>query len=236
MLININNLSIKRQGKKILDNINLKIDKSDFTTIIGPNGAGKSMLVKAIIGAVNANSGSIKKAPNLKIGYLPQKFNIDSYLPISAKRFLSLGFLSPKSSILDLDNIINECNIAKIIDKQIKVMSGGELQRVLLAFSLLNNPDLLILDEPVQNLDISGQLEFYKLLNKIYQKRKLSILMISHDLHMVMASTTKVICLYNKICCHGKADIIANDPEFKSIFGHDMSEMMAIYQHSHNKK
>lgn len=230
MLVNISGLTIKRQMKIILDNINLKIDKHDFTTIVGPNGAGKSMLVKAIIGIVNSDSGKISKKANLKIGYLPQKLNIDSYLPISARRFLSL---SNKGT--NIDAIISECKIAHIIDKQINIMSGGELQRILLAFSLLNDPELLILDEPVQNLDISGQLEFYKLLDKIYHERKLSILMISHDLHMVMASTTKVICLYNKICCHGKADVIAKDPEFISLFGQDMSNMMAIYQHSHQK-
>ena len=120
------------------------------------------------------------------------------------------------------------------MNKPLHVLSGGELQRVLLARSLLGEPELLVLDEPAQNLDISGQLEFYKLLEKIYLERPLSILMVSHDLHMVMATTKQVVCLFHHICCSGEPQAVTKDPEFISLFGKDMANMMAVYQHSHN--
>ena len=135
----------------------------------------------------------------------------------------------------ELKKVISETQIENILDKQLSFLSGGEMQRVLLARSLLNNPELLILDEPAQNLDVSGQTLFYKLLQKIYSKRGLSILMVSHDLHLVMVSTKQVICLSNHICCCGKPQQITNDPKFLSMFGKDMAEVMAVYQHSNKE-
>ena len=154
-------------------------------------------------------------------------------MPMTTKRFLQLR---KKSDPDNLDQVARETGIENAIKKPLAVLSGGELQRVLLARSLLNNPDLLVLDEPAQNLDISGQLSFYKLLAHIYDERNLSILMVSHDLHMVMASTKKVVCLFRHICCSGAPSAIAKDPEFISLFGDDMANMMAVYQHSHNHK
>ena len=152
-------------------------------------------------------------------------------MPINVQRFVTVH---KKFDEYSLKKVILETQIDKIINKQMSVLSGGEMQRVLLARSLLNNPDLLILDEPAQNLDISGQINFYKLLQSIYKKRNLSILMVSHDLHLVMVSTKKVLCLYNHICCSGEPHQIAKDPEFISMFGKDMANMMSVYQHSHN--
>lgn len=231
MLIKTHKVTVKRQDRVILNNITLEIGDRDFTTIIGPNGAGKSMLLKCLMGFYKPDSGSIDQAKNLKIGYVPQRINIELSLPISVKNFL---LLANKINHNDLENIADECNIKSLMNKQLHFLSGGELQRVLLARSLINNPQLLILDEPAQNLDISGQLSFYKLLDKIYNSRKLSILMVSHDLHMVMASSRQVICLYHHICCSGEPNVVTKDPEFISLFGNDMANMMAIYQHSHN--
>ena len=231
MLIETKKVTVKRQNKVILQDITLEIGKNDFTTIVGPNGAGKSMLLKCLMGFYKSDSGDIIKKPDLKIGYVPQKFVADATLPISVEAFLKLG---NKISDIDFKNLLSETNITSIIDKQLSFLSGGEMQRVLLARSLVGNPELLILDEPAQNLDISGQLAFYKLLEKIYEARQLSILMVSHDLHMVMASTKKVICLFNHICCSGSPNIVTKDPEFIALFGNDMANMMAIYQHSHN--
>jgi zinc transport system ATP-binding protein len=134
----------------------------------------------------------------------------------------------------EIEKIADETNIKSLLEKPVHVLSGGERQRVLLARSLIGNPELLVLDEPAQNLDISGQLAFYKLLEQIYQSRSLSILMVSHDLHMVMATTKKVVCLFHHICCSGEPQIVTKDPEFVSLFGNDMAEMMAVYQHGHN--
>jgi len=162
---------------------------------------------------------------------MPQSISIINTMPITVKDFITVR---KEYDDISLNKVITEVSIGEIINKQLSVLSGGEMQRVLLARSLLNNPDLLILDEPAQNLDISGQLNFYKLIQEIYSKRDISILMVSHDLHLVMVSTKKVLCLYKHICCSGAPQQIAKDPEFLSMFGKDMANMMSIYQHSHD--
>ena len=228
-LISAHNISVVKNKKVILKNIDLEINKNDFLTIIGPNGAGKTMLLKCLMEFYKPDSGEITKKPNLKIGYMPQSINIINTMPISVRNFITVR---KKFDEISFRQVISETQTDKIIDKQLSVLSGGELQRVLLARSLLNNPELLILDEPAQNLDVSGQIYFYNLLQSIYLKRGLSILMVSHDLHLVMASTKKVLCLSNHICCIGKPQQITKDPEFISMFGKDMANIMAVYQHS----
>ena len=183
------------------------------------------------MGSFLPDSGKIIKKNNLSIGYIPQNFTPDNSMPISVKRFLTLKKKFTSKELLDISR---ETNISEILGKHLSTLSGGELQKVLLARSLLNKPELLILDEPAQNLDIKNQLNFYNLLNKIYKDRDLSILMVSHDLHMVMSSTRQVICLYHHVCCSGEPQIVAKDPEFISLFGNDMAKMMSVYQHTHN--
>ena len=230
-LIQAKDLEVNRQGKDILQNVSIDIKKKDFITIIGPNGAGKSVLLECLMGTFRPDKGEIVKKNNLSIGYIPQNFNPDNSMPISVKRFL---MLKKKFTIEELQSISEETNISNVLSKNLANLSGGELQRVLLARSLLGNPELLILDEPAQNLDIKNQLNFYNLLNQIYQRRDISILMVSHDLHMVMASTKQVICLYHHICCSGEPQAVAKDPEFISLFGNDMAKMMSVYQHTHD--
>ena len=228
-LISAQNISVVKNEKAILKNIDIEIKKNDFLTIIGPNGAGKTMLLKCLMEFYKPNSGQIIKKPNLKIGYMPQSINIINTMPMSVQNFITMR---KKFDEISFRQVVSETQIEKIINKQLSVLSGGEMQRVLLARSLLNNPELLILDEPAQNLDVSGQIYFYNLLQSIYLKRGLSILMVSHDLHLVMASTKKVLCLSNHICCIGKPQQITKDPEFISMFGKDMANIMAVYQHS----
>ena len=230
-LISAKNINVFKNDKFILQNVDVQINKNDFITIIGPNGAGKTMLLKCIMGFYKPDNGTIIKKENLKIGYMPQSTNIINTMPINVKSFVTLR---KKYDQVSLKQVVIETKIGEIIDKQISILSGGEMQRILLARSLLNNPELIILDEPAQNLDIAGQMNFYELLQSIYSKRKLSILMVSHDLHLVMVSTKKVLCLSNHICCSGKPQQIAQDPEFISMFGKDMANMMAVYQHNHN--
>ena len=230
-LISAKNVSVLKNQKSILENIDIQINKKDFITIIGPNGAGKTMLLKCLMGFYKPTSGMIERKEKLKIGYMPQSINVINTMPITVKGFITV---KKKYDDVSLHKVITEVNLGEIVNKQLSVLSGGEMQRVLLARSLLNNPDLLILDEPAQNLDISGQLNFYKLIQEIYSKRDISILMISHDLHLVMVSTKKVLCLYKHICCSGAPQQIAKDPEFLSMFGKDMANMMSIYQHSHD--
>jgi zinc transport system ATP-binding protein len=230
-LISAKNDSVLKNQKSILENIDIQINKKDFITIIGPNGAGKTMLLKCLMGFYKPTSGMIERKEKLKIGYMPQSINVINTMPMTVKGFITV---KKKYDDVSLHKVITEVNLGEIVNKQLSVLSGGEMQRVLLARSLLNNPDLLILDEPAQNLDISGQLNFYKLIQEIYSKRDISILMISHDLHLVMVSTKKVLCLYKHICCSGAPQQIAKDPEFLSMFGKDMANMMSIYQHSHD--
>ena len=230
-LIQAKNISVTRGNRTILNDVSLDIFKQDFVTIIGPNGAGKSMLLKCIMGFYQADSGVVDKHPDLKIGYLPQRLTANQTIPINVERFLRLR---KKFSKEDFAAVINETQTENLLNKALYVLSGGELQRVLLARALLDNPSILILDEPAQNLDVSGQLAFYKLIEKIHLLRRISILMVSHDLHLVMSSTKKVVCLYHHICCSGEPQIVAKDPEFISLFGNDMAKLMSVYHHSHD--
>ena len=230
-LISASNVSVFKHHKSILKNIDIQINKNDFITIIGPNGAGKTMLLKCLMGFYKPNFGEIQKKDKLKIGYMPQSINVINTMPMTVKNFITVR---KKYDDISFEHVISEVDISQLVNKQLSVLSGGEMQRVLLARSLLNNPDLLVLDEPAQNLDISGQLSFYKLIQEIYSKRDISILMVSHDLHLVMVSTKKVLCLSNHICCSGKPQQVAQDPEFISMFGKDMANMMAVYQHTNN--
>ena len=230
-LIQAIGLYVNRHSKDILKDVSLEVKNNDFITIVGPNGAGKSVLLECLMGTFIPNSGSIKRKKNISMGYIPQNFNLEKSMPISVKRFLNLN---KKFLQVNLDRAIEETGILSILNSNLATLSGGELQKVLLARSLLSNPELLILDEPAQNLDIRSQLNFYNLLNEIFENRNLSILMVSHDLHMVMASTRKVICLFNHICCSGEPQKVAKDPEFINLFGNDMAKMMSVYQHTHD--
>ncbi len=231
VLLEAQDICVTRQGKCILDSVAIRIGAHDFITIIGPNGAGKSMLLKCLVGFHQPDRGRISRQPGLRIGYVPQHMVPDPALPITVRRFLTLRKRADEESVR---RIAQETHIDGILDTPFAVLSGGELQRTLLARSLLDDPQLLVLDEPAQNLDISGQLSFYRLLERLYEQRSLGILMVSHDLHMVMASTQQVVCLYHHVCCSGEPHAVTQDPEFISLFGHDMAKMMAVYQHSHS--
>ena len=231
VLIEAKRISVLKRKKYILEDVSISIGERDFITVIGPNGAGKSMLLKCLLGFHRADAGTIERSKGLKIGYMPQHLSFERSMPITVGRFLRLR---KRIDVSQLQRILHETNIAQLVARPVSVLSSGELQRVLLARSLLNDPELLVLDEPAQNLDISGQLAFYRLLEKIYASRPLSILMVSHDLHLVMASTKQVVCLFHHICCSGEPQAVTKDPEFISLFGRDMAKMVAVYQHSHN--
>jgi zinc transport system ATP-binding protein len=229
-LISCDHLTIIRKDRRILDNVSLAIAPGEFVTVIGPNGAGKSILLNALIGLVKPDSGSVTRRDGLKIGYVPQRFTPEQAMPITVRRFLAL---TKGASADKIAHVLALTESAAFSERQLHVLSGGELQRVLLARALLHEPDLLVLDEPAQNLDIGGELSFYRLLDDIYKKQGCAILMVSHDLHMVMASTGRVICLFHHVCCSGQPSDVAKAPEFTALFGQDMTKMMAVYNHSH---
>lgn len=231
-MLNIENISLKIAKKQILKDISLQINQGDFITVIGPNGAGKTSLIKVILGNLKPNKGKITINSDVKIGYVPQKIAINNTMPISLEYFLKLNL---KSST-NLQQIIDDLKLQKHLNNQLSSLSGGILQKALLAKALLNNPNLLILDEPAQNLDISSQIDFYKLIQNLHQKQNITILMVSHDLHLVMANTKKVICLFEHICCSGIPEDIKKHPEFISHFGNKMDELLAVYNHQHNHK
>lgn len=230
-LIKAEAVSVIRERRAILSNVTLKIAKQDFITIIGPNGAGKSMLLKCLMGFFEPDSGRVLGVANLKIGYLPQRMSVDYTMPITVKRFLGLRKTATRSQ---LENVVDQTHIQSLLDQPLHVLSGGELQRVLLARALLEEPQLLILDEPAQNLDVSGQLAFYALIEKIHSQRGIAVLMVSHDLHLVMSCTKTVVCLYHHVCCSGEPQVVTKEPEFISLFGDDMARLMSVYHHTHD--
>ncbi len=234
-LLRADNIHVIRRNRTILRDVSLAIEPNDFITIIGPNGAGKSTLLQCLMGFFPPDSGTITRAEHTRIGYVPQNITKEVTIPITAKRFLTLGqYHRAPDFVSFFDRICQETGVTPLLARSLHVLSGGEMQRVLLARALLRAPNLLILDEPAQNLDITSQIAFYKLLETIYTEHGISILMVSHDLHLVMASTRKVICLYHHICCSGEPHLVTQDPEFSKLFGQDITNMMAIYHHQHN--
>ena len=229
-LISAKNISLKYNERLILDDVSLDLNQNDFITIIGPNGAGKSTLLKTLIGLTAPNQGSVIRQNGLKIGYIPQKLQVEQSLPITTEAFIKLN----KKNTHNINTLCEELNITSLLKKPVQTLSGGEWQRALLARALMDNPDAIILDEPAQNLDLTGQMHFYKMLDRLHQERGLAILMVSHDLHLVMASTRQVVCLYHHICCSGAPQAVTQDPEFINLFGKDMASMMAVYHHQHD--
>ena len=222
--------------RKVLEDINFSIDRGQIVTLIGPNGAGKTTLVRIALGLVQADAGRIIHQPSLRIGYMPQKIHIEPTLPLTVFRFLQLA--SRNENGLNARSLIevtlNELKIVHLQQQQLAAISGGELQRVLLARALLRQPQLLILDEPAQGVDLAGQAELYQLISAISNTQDCGVLMISHDLHLVMSATDEVICLNHHICCHGKPEHVSNDPAFIDLFGAGAAPGLAVYTHHHN--
>ena len=232
-LLKIQNISVTLDEKKILVDVSFDITKAKIVTIIGPNGSGKTTLARCILGLIKPNSGNIWFKKNLKIGYMPQKINLNPNLPLTVLNFLQLE-IKHKIDFLSLTKTIAEVGITKILGHPLQKISGGEIQRVLLARALLANPDLLILDEPVQGVDITGQVEFYKLIDRLRQEKSISILIISHDLHMVMKTTDYVICLNHHICCEGTATFVNQQQDFHQLFGQEALASLSVYKHHHD--
>ena len=231
MLIEVQNLCVRYGNKEVLRNINLSLSKNEIVTIVGPNGSGKTTLFKSIIGSTPISSGKVLIRPNLKIGYVPQVLNIDRSFPLTVERFLSLKNRGHKREALSAQQVLDSNDL---LFKQISTLSSGQLQRVLLARALVNKPDVLLLDEATRGLDQPGSAAFYRKIEEIRNTTGCAILMISHDLHVVMSASNRVICLNGHICCQGEPQSVASSPEYKAMFGSNVDGTLALYQHNHN--
>ncbi|MEX1667991.1 zinc ABC transporter ATP-binding protein ZnuC [Zhongshania guokunii] len=229
-LLSLHNVSLKHQQQSLLNDISLSLNAKQIMTIIGPNGAGKSTLIKVALGLSKADSGSIYRRQGLRIGYMPQKLTLNPLMPLSVARFLAMA--KPKRQ--QIDAALARTGISHLRHRPLHDISGGETQRVLLSRALLSRPDLLVLDEPAQGVDISGQTELYELINALRDELGCAVLMVSHDLHWVMAQTDTVICLNQHICCHGHPEQVSSDPEYLALFGRRHAEAVALYQHDHD--
>ncbi len=230
-LITTHRLGLTIANRKILDAVNLAVREREIVTIIGPNGAGKSTLVKVMLGLVQQTQGTVQRRENLRVGYVPQRFPVTSNVPLSVRRLLTL---TRKATDSELQHALSETGIEHLINARVAELSGGELQRALLARALLRQPELLVLDEPVQAVDFNGELKLYELISSIRKSRGCGILMVSHDLHMVMAESDRVICLNGHICCEGKPAAVQKDPEFLKLFGPAAVRTIAAYTHHHD--
>ena len=229
-LISATGISLHIGGRAILDRVDVAVNRGDIVTLIGPNGSGKTSLVRLLLGLLKPDSGQLARARGLRIGYMPQKLHIDPVLPINVRRFITLAGPATRDQ---LNHIVDRVDISGLLDKPIQNVSGGEFQRVLLARALLRRPDLLVLDEPAQGVDINGQQELYKLIAGIRDEYQCGVLMVSHDLHLVMEATDQVLCLNTHICCTGRPEAVSKHPEYLKLFGSSL-DGLAVYTHHHD--
>lgn len=231
-LITLENISLKRGERPVLEGINLRLRPAEILTLIGPNGAGKTCLVRIALGLLTPDSGQRTMKPNLRVGYIPQKLGLNEALPLEVRRFLQLS--QPGLKETDLQNALAEVGAHSVLNYPVRNLSGGELQRVLLARALLRQPELLVLDEPAQGVDIAGQEALYSLIGKVRDTRGCAVLMVSHDLHLVMAATDHVLCLNRHVCCEGHPESVGIHPEYLRMFGMPSAKGLAVYSHHHD--
>ena len=224
-------LGVKLGERQVLHGVDFALEPGEIVTVVGPNGCGKTTFMRALIGAIRPSTGQVTRRRGLKIGYMPQKLAIDRTLPISVARFLSLPKAQSGGAIA---GALDRVGLAGAGDLPLAGLSGGQLQRALLARALLGEPDMLALDEPTQGLDQPGEAAFYQLIEALRQELGCGILMIGHDLHVVMGAADRVICLNGHICCEGAPTVVSAAPEYRALFGHGTGGALALYRHEHD--
>ncbi len=230
-LVTASDVSLAFGGKPILDRVSIAVHPSEIVTLIGPNGAGKTTLARVLLGLAPVLGGSVTRKAGLRIGYVPQRFPIEAIIPLSVRRFMSLSQTVSKAHALAC---LGETGAAHLLDVQMAALSGGEFQRVLLARAIARDPQLLVLDEPAQALDFVGAAQLYELIAAIRNLRGCGILLISHDLHVVLGASDRVICLNRHICCEGVPRTVAGHPEYVRLFGPEAAAAYGLYNHHHN--
>lgn len=230
-LLTLENAGLSRQGRWLVRGVDMTIRRGEIVSLIGPNGSGKSTTAKMALGIMPAEEGRAQQSPGLTVGYVPQKLNVDWTLPLKVRRLMSL---TARLSGEEIESALERTGVLHLADADIQSLSGGEFQRVLLARAIARKPDLLVLDEPVQGVDFSGEIALYDLISSLRKELGCGILLISHDLHVVMAETDIVVCLNGHVCCHGTPKLVAQSPEYQQLFGIRAASKLAVYEHTHD--
>ncbi len=229
-IIHARKLTLRRGGRMILQNVDIAVSSGEIVTLIGPNGAGKTSLVRLLLGLMAPDSGAITRAPGLTIGYVPQRFAVNAAIPLTVGRFLTLTARGDAAAAA----LLKEVGAGHLEGAQVSDLSGGEFQRVVLAKALMGNPRFLVLDEPVQNVDFTGEAELYRLIETIRDTRGCGVLLVSHNLHVVLGTSDRVVCLNQHVCCSGVPESVAKHPEYARLFGARGAQAFAIYAHHHD--
>ncbi|KQV34696.1 MULTISPECIES: zinc ABC transporter ATP-binding protein ZnuC [unclassified Rhizobium] len=230
-LVTLANAGVRRNGRWLVRGVDFSIRRGEIVTLIGPNGSGKSTTAKTAIGVLKPDEGAVSRLAGLRVGYVPQKLSIDWTLPLTVERLMTL---TGPLSRTDIDTALHSTGVAHLARAEVQHLSGGEFQRALLARAIARKPDLLVLDEPVQGVDFSGEIALYDLIRQIRNRSGCGILLISHDLHVVMAETDTVVCLNGHVCCRGTPQDVSRSPEYRKLFGARAAETLAVYSHDHD--
>lgn len=230
-LIDIDNLTVRYGAHEVLKRVGFSLDAGEIVTIVGPNGSGKTSLFRAIIGAIGVADGQIHLKPGLRLGYVPQRLHIDATLPITVDRFMRLDGTARRGECRDA---LDRAGVPDVLSQQMSHLSGGQFQRVLLARALVNKPEVLLLDEATQGLDQAGSAAFYRQIEEVRRDTGCAVLMISHELHVVMSASDRVICLNGHVCCQGTPAAVASAPEYRALFGSGTGGALALYRHDHD--
>lgn len=231
ILVGLDDLGVRRGGRWLVRGVTFDIRRGEIVTLIGPNGSGKSTTARAVVGVLRPDEGTVARAAGVSVGYVPQRLAIDRTLPLTVSRLMTLTATHTPAEIAAA---LEEVGIGHLAKAQVQSLSGGEFQRALLARAMLRRPDLLVLDEPVQGVDYTGEAALYELIGAIRDRTGCGILLISHDLHVVMAATDTVICLNGHVCCRGTPQAVAVDPKYRQLFGQRAAGALAVYSHSHD--
>ena len=218
-------------GQQVLQGVNIALEPGEIVTIVGPNGSGKSTLLRLLIGALTPRKGRVMRAPGLRIGYVPQRLHIDPTLPITVRRFLNLP---KKVNADDAEAALRAAGVSGVANRQMSALSGGQFQRVLLARAILAKPQVLMLDEATQGLDQPGSAAFYRQIDDVRRELGCAVLMVSHELHVVMSASDRVICLNGHICCEGTPEVVSAAPAYRELFGTGTGGALALYRHDHD--
>jgi zinc transport system ATP-binding protein len=228
-LIDARAVTVRIGRSELLSAVDLTIHAREVVSLIGPNGAGKTTLIRVVLGVLRPSAGRVWRRPGLVIGYVPQRVRLDPILPLTVRRFLTLGLRR-----LELTPVLAVVGAGHLAHASMHELSGGELQRVMLARALVRDPELLVLDEPAQGIDFSGQLELYQLIERLREQRGCGVLLVSHDLHVVMAATDRVVCLNRHVCCSGAPEAVSRHPDYVELFGPSAAAGVAVYTHDHD--